>query len=226
MGSFARETTFTCCRTVTKTKPVKTIYTIGHSTIAEEKFVAWLRLHSIDVLLDVRSSPFSRHAPQFNRHTLSSWLDASRVKYYFGGKELGGRPSDRSLYEGGQVNYERMRQTEAFRTAVRRLVQMAKRHSVVLLCAEAEPLECHRFLLVSRVLHAAGYAVEHILPGGAAEPHAATERRLVRVAGLAQPDFFAASDDVLQKAYHIQSERFAFRGMPAVAEPSWSEGAP
>jgi uncharacterized protein (DUF488 family) len=210
---------------VTKTKPVQTIYTIGHSTTPEEKFIAWLQPHGIDVLLDVRSSPFSKHAPQFNRRALSNWLDAAQVKYFFGGKELGGRPSDRSLYQGGQVSYQRMSGTEGFRLALRRLVQMAKRHSVVLLCAEAEPLECHRFLLISRVLHAAGYSVKHILPGGTAEPHEASERRLVRIAGLSQPDFFAVTDDVLQRAYDFQAERFAFRGQPAMPELSWMEGA-
>src|SRR5207247_4472917 len=130
-------------------KPLRPIYTIGHSTTPEDKFVTWLKARDIDVLLDVRSSPFSRHAPQFNRPALADWLASAGVKYVFGGRSLGGRPTDQALYEFGRVSYKRMSKTTEFLAGLKRLVLLARTHSVALLCAEAEPLECHRFLLVS-----------------------------------------------------------------------------
>lgn len=200
------------------------IYTIGHSTTSKEKFLASLKALDVDMLLDVRSSPYSRHAPQFNRQAITEWLAAAGMKYVFGGKSLGGRPTDQSLYEFGRASYQRMSRATVFLTGLRRLVVLARRHSIALLCAEPDPLECHRFLLISRALHGSGISVTHILPDGSTETHEAAERRLIRVAGLSQADLFSVSEDAIEKAYEIQEDRFAFRSQPLVSEPSWSDG--
>ncbi len=198
---------------------LRRIFTVGHSTTSQDTVVAWLKSHDVDVLLDVRSSPFSRYAPQFNRPALAEWIAFAGMRYVFGGKSLGGRPEDESMYEHGRASYSRMSKSHSFAAALRRLVVLAKAHSVALLCAEPDPLECHRFLLVSRVLHLNGIGVTHILPGGLAEEHADAERRMVRTLGLSQGNLFDVTTDVIRSAYEIQEGRFAFRSAAYANRP-------
>lgn len=157
---------------------------------------------------------------------MADWLGLAGVRYIFGGKSLGGRPADQALYEFGRASYQRMSKTAVFIAGLRRLVVLARTHSVALVCAEADPLECHRFLLISRVLHAEGIGVTHILPGGSTESHEAGERRLVSVVGLSQSDLFNTANDAMQKAYELQEDRFAFRSQPPISEPSWPDASP
>jgi uncharacterized protein (DUF488 family) len=192
-------------------KTYHSIYTIGHSTLPESIFLEFLQRRSVEILIDVRSSPYSRRAPQFNRSTMANWLAASGMKYLFAGKALGGRPSDPAMYVAGAVSYERMAASDSFLLALRSLVRMTRQWTAALMCAESDPLECHRFLLISRVLGEKGFEVAHILRGGSVEPQPEAERRLLAVTGLAQAELFGSRDDVLPKAYAIQADRFGFR---------------
>ncbi|MCC7054867.1 MAG: DUF488 domain-containing protein [Gemmatimonadaceae bacterium] len=196
----------------------KCIYSIGHSLHRIEHFTALLHRHSVDVVLDVRSSPYSRRAPQFNRQSLQQSLAAAGIKYSFGGLSLGGRPSDRAVYVGNQVDYELVAQTVSFINGVRRVGRAARHASIALLCAESDPLECHRFLLIGRALHVMGFDVQHILANGNLESHSAGEQRLLAAAGLEQIDVFSSVDDSFKLAYKRQAQRFAFAGpMPELS---------
>lgn len=186
------------------------IYTIGHSTHAEDRFEGLLLRSEIDVVLDVRSTPYSRHAPHYNRPYLQSWLSRVGVKYSFAGRTLGGRPENPALYVGAQVSYELVASTESFVTSLRRIALGARSARVALLCAEVDPIECHRFLLVGRALHARWFDVRHILPDGRLESHSEAERRMLEATGLEQADAFSAADDALTVAYDRQARRFAF----------------
>ncbi|MCX7630433.1 MAG: DUF488 domain-containing protein [Geminicoccaceae bacterium] len=122
-----------------------TIYTIGHSNHPLEKFLELLEEHAIEVLVDVRSQPFSRYVPHFNKPELEKALARKGIRYLFMGRELGGRPNDRSLYdEEGGVDYEKLSETPSFREGLARLIREAQKHRIACMCAEEDPAKCHR----------------------------------------------------------------------------------
>ena len=190
----------------------ETIYSLGHSLHKIDHFSSLLQRLSVEVVLDVRSSPYSRRAPQFNRQSLQQSLTALGIKYSFGGRSLGGRPSEPSVYVGNQVDYELVAQWEPFVSSVRRVGRGASHASVALLCAEADPIECHRFLLIGRALRGQGFDVQHILANGTLESHSEGEQRLLAVGGLEQIDVFNSVEDSFKLAYKRQAKRFAFAG--------------
>ncbi len=135
------------------------IFTVGHSTHSAELFLALLRQHQVVAVADVRSSPFSQFNPQFNREPLEQCLKANGIRYVFLGKELGARSEDRSCYLDGRVQYGRLAQTPLFQSGLDRVLQGAAKYRVALMCAEKEPLECHRTLLVAKALAERGQPV-------------------------------------------------------------------
>jgi uncharacterized protein (DUF488 family) len=153
------------------------VYTIGHSNHPIERFLELLRGAGITAVADVRSIPYSRRWPQFGRPRLERTLTASGIAYVYLGAELGGRPADPALLRDGKPDYERMAAAPAFRGGIDRVIDGARRYRIALMCAEREPLECHRSLLVSRQLRARGLAPLHILADGSIEPDDITEQR-------------------------------------------------
>lgn len=144
------------------------IWTIGHSNHTFERFAELLQSEGIEFVVDVRSYPYSRIAPQFNREELEVALCQIGARYVFLGEELGGRPSREEHYdERGRARYDRMAEEPAFRAAVARLLSGCRDHRVALLCSEGQPQECHRRLLVGKVLANHGVQLRHILPDGA-----------------------------------------------------------
>ncbi len=195
-----------------------TILTIGHSKHSLEEFAALLKQHGVTALADVRSAPFSRFHPQFNKDTLSNELKARGIKYVFLGRELGARSDDPSCYDKGRVQYARLARTEAFRKGIERLRRGAAEHRIACMCAEKEPLECHRTLLVARALAAEGVEVAHIHADGTLERHAAAMERLLDIAGLPRQDLFRSRDDLLADALARQEERVAYVDARMAAE--------
>src|SRR4051812_3181206 len=116
-----------------------TVYTVGHSTHTIEKFLDLLERNGVTAIADVRSSPFSRHNPQFNKDALSAELKKRGITYVFVGKELGARSDDPSCYEGGKVRYARLAQTSIFKAGIDRMLTGAQKYRVALMCAEKEP---------------------------------------------------------------------------------------
>ena len=164
------------------------ILTIGHSNHALEKFIELLRRHRVNALADVRSAPYSRFNPQFNREPLAASLKAEGIAYVYLGRELGGRPGDRGCYDNeGRVLYDRVAATETFRSGLERVVDGAARFRIALMCAEKEPLHCHRTLLVAHELDRHGVGVAHIHADGRMESHAEAMDRLIELTGL-RPD--------------------------------------
>jgi uncharacterized protein (DUF488 family) len=186
------------------------VFTIGHSTQSVERFVALLKQHGVTAVADVRSKPYSRMNPQFNRGELRETLRESGVAYVFLGKELGARSEDRSCYLDGKVQYGRLAQTELFRHGLDRVLEGARGFRIALMCAEKEPLECHRTILVARHLEAPGVEIRHILGDGRVESHADTMDRLVRQLHLPESDMFSSRQDIVAEAYRIQEERVAY----------------
>ncbi len=191
-----------------------TVYTIGHSSHSVEQLIALLRQHSITALADVRSQPYSRLHPQFNREAFKATLQRAGIAYVFLGDELGARSSDPSCYQDGRVQYDRIARTEGFRQGLQRVVDGSHTYRVALMCAEKEPLDCHRTILVARHLAARGVPVQHILVDGTLESHPDTVQRLVRELRIAPPDMFRSPEQVEAEAYDRQGVRIAYR-LPA-----------
>jgi uncharacterized protein (DUF488 family) len=161
-------------------------------------------------LADVRSAPFSRFNPQFNKDALERDLKLHGISYVFLGRELGARSSDPSCYENGRVQYARLARTDKFRQGVERVTRGAQRRRIALLCAEREPLECHRTLLVARALDEQGVSVAHILGDGGLETHRDAMERLLDVTGLPRQDLFRSREELISDALARQEEKIAY----------------
>lgn len=196
------------------------VFTIGHSTHSLEAFVALLKQHGVTALADVRSAPFSRFNPQFNREALERSLKAEGIKYVFLGRELGARSDDRSCYESGRVQYARLARTDVFKHGIERVIRGTEEHRVALMCAEKEPLDCHRTLLVARALDKQGIGVAHILGDGRLEAHGDAMQRLLDVTGLPREDLFRSREELIAQALARQEERVAYVDEKLAAEAS------
>jgi uncharacterized protein (DUF488 family) len=187
------------------------LFSIGHSNIPAERFVALLRDSGSDAIADIRSTPFSRRFPWFSGKALAATLAQHGMAYLPYGEGLGGRPADASLYRDGVADYEAMAQRPEFLAALDRLIADAARHRVCLMCAEREPLDCHRCLLVTRALAERGLAVGHILHDGTVEPHTATEQRLLTLCPQADDLFVTGQRERLAAAYRHRARAVAYR---------------
>jgi uncharacterized protein (DUF488 family) len=144
------------------------IWTIGHSNHTLQRFTELLAAEGIDVVVDVRSYPYSRIAPHFNREQLDVAIRGAGRRYLFLGDELGGRPSQDEHYDDhGHACYALMAEQLAFQKAIQRLLSGCRERRVALLCSEGQPRDCHRRLLVGKVLAEHGVQLRHILPSGA-----------------------------------------------------------
>lgn len=188
------------------------VFTVGHSTHSADRFLGLIREHQITAVCDVRSRPYSRMNPQFNRETLKGTLRAHRVAYVFLGAELGARSDDPSCYAHGKVQYERLACTALFQQGLTRVQEGMKSHCIALMCAEREPLECHRTILIARCLTRLGVDVAHIHADGRAEAHADALSRLVSMLKLRDHDLFRSREDMLAEAYRLQADRIAYSG--------------
>ncbi|MCY4140137.1 MAG: DUF488 domain-containing protein [Rhodobacteraceae bacterium] len=188
---------------------VLSILTIGHSNHTMEMFLQLLDRHHVSALADVRSAPYSRFNPQFNREQLAKCLKNSRIEYVYLGRELGGRSDDPSCYEHGRIRYDRLSRTPSFHEGLKRLVRRAEEYDIALMCAEKEPLHCHRTLLVGHELNKMhGVDVTHILPDGRLEPHKDTMNRLLaKFKHLREEDWFKSRDERISDAIAFQTER-------------------
>jgi uncharacterized protein (DUF488 family) len=204
------------------------LFSVGHSNHDIAAFLQLLRQAGISAVADVRSSPFSQRLPQFNRPDLEAALRSQGMSYVFLGDLLGGRPAQADLYDDeGRVDYERVRATEFFRRGLDRLVQETEQFTVTMLCAEEDPLDCHRGLMIAPALMERGLAPRHLRRDGRIETTPEMEQRLLAVTGVGAgilDGLFAASvsaeerQEMLAEAYRLQARRKAFRFRPSGSE--------
>ena len=144
------------------------IFTVGHSNHSIEEFVALLLTHGVQMLVDVRSQPYSRYSPHFNRDALAAALTAAGIRYQFMGDSLGGRPQQADLYDPGEdrPNYARQRATPLYQEGVRQLLEGAGQQPTAIMCSEGDPAHCHRSLLIGPSLFALDVVVLDIYPDG------------------------------------------------------------
>lgn len=144
------------------------LYTIGHGTRPAEEFLRLLKTHAISYLIDVRSRPYSRYNPQYNRERLQQFLQQECITYVFMGDILGGKPKDPLCYDNNnRVDYAKIKNSTFFKAGIERLKNAyIKNLKAAIMCSESKPLECHRTHLTSKVLHEENILITHITEKG------------------------------------------------------------
>jgi uncharacterized protein (DUF488 family) len=186
------------------------IFTIGYATFSIEYFVDALRKYSITAVADVRSAPYSRFKPEFKKNTIKKTLRENHIEYIFLGKHCGARAEDPSCYIGGKLNYALLKESENFQKGIKRILSGMQNYRIALMCAEKDPLNCHRTFLICRSLRSHPVTIKHILENDTLEEHAVTEKRLLKLYKLDQQDIFHSSSDLLEQAYDRQCEKITF----------------
>jgi uncharacterized protein (DUF488 family) len=166
--------------------------------------------HGITALCDVRSSPYSRFVPRFNRESIKAEAVMRGIAYLYLGAELGPRSADRTCYENGKVQYQRLAARDIFQQGFGRLRKAMEAQRAALMCAEKDPLTCHRMILLCRNLTGDDIVIRHILEDGSLEDNRDTERRLMRLWKIDPADLFSTEADRIQRAYDRQAERIAY----------------
>lgn len=186
------------------------VYTVGHSTLLLTDFVRILVDNEITALADVRSSPYSGFNPQFNKEKLGNELSARNIMYVFIGNKLGARSADPACYKDGQVQFDRLAETTAFKNGIERIEKGASRYRIALMCAERDPLECHRTILVARELEKNDMEIRHILSSGQIESHEDAMDRLIGMHGLDNGDLFRSREEIKNEAFDKQAKVIAY----------------
>ncbi|MGK7939180.1 MAG: DUF488 family protein [Crocosphaera sp.] len=208
---------------------VNQLFTIGYSNLEINLFISFLKQHNITALADVRSAPYSKYRPNFNKDNLKNNLLNSGIQYVFLGQELGARPQDKSCYIDGKALYENIAKTELFYQGIDRIIKGSHSYNIALMCAEKDPITCHRSILVCQHLKQFTLEINHILQDGSLESHQQLEDRLLKIHNLSpsankqpiQLSLFdtlptqATSDslspeEALKEAYRKQGEKIAY----------------
>lgn len=188
------------------------LFTIGHSTQTIDEFLSRLHQHGITALADVRSHPYSSYTPHFNREELSQQLVTVGIKYVFLGKELGARREESQCYDGDRAEYHRIAVLPAFRDGLARLRYGAKQFRIALMCAEKEPIDCHRTILICRHIRDK-FSIKHIHADGSIERHEDLERRLVQQMGVSRTLFEPnlTDEELILRAYDERALEIAYQ---------------
>jgi len=185
------------------------LFTIGHSTHTIDKFIFMLQQHDIDTIVDVRSVPYSRFNPQYNQENLKAKLKANGICYVFMGQELGAKYEDESLlFDDGKVDFKKVQISENFLKGIERLKKGTyKGYSISLMCSEKNPIECHRFGLVSEHLSKNDFEIAHITPN---EVTSQKELELKLMEKYKLGGLFADTKESLAEAYKLLNQDIAY----------------
>ena len=204
---------------------MKEIFTIGYSTYSLESFLRVLEKYSINAIADVRSIPYSKFKPDFNRDFLEGYLSKKKMAYVFLGDNCGARINAPECYVDGKADYHLIAEHPTFREGLKRLRSgINNKYRIVLMCAEADPVNCHRSILVCRNLRFSEIRIKHILKDGSVEDHQKTEKRLMNLFNLYQPNLFKTESDRLEDAYALQGEKISYRGDGDLEEKNLTGG--
>lgn len=200
-----------------------TVFTIGHSNLELEEFLSLLSRHGVQMVCDVRSRPASFRFPQFNRDAFEANVRNAGYKYEFLGESLGGRPEDSRVYQSnGVVDYFIRRKARDFTDGVDRVVEISRTQSIAVMCAEEDPLHCHRFLMICPELLERGVMPVHIRRGGVLESQREAEDRLLALNDLtaftSDSLFVTERSFALEDALRRQAQGHAFRMNPEQME--------
>ncbi|MGF7118599.1 DUF488 family protein [Methanobacterium oryzae] len=142
------------------------IYTIGHSNITSKSFINILNQFKIKIVVDIRSSPYSKYITYFNRENIKKTLREKGIRYIFLGDYVGGKPKALKYYEDGKVNYDLIRESARYKDGIDRIIELNKNNNIVLMCSEEDPFSCHRHNLITQTLLKQGLDVIHVRKEG------------------------------------------------------------
>ena len=188
----------------------KVIHTIGYAPHTIDSFIATLKKFNITAIADVRSLPYSKFKPEFNRENLKKDLINNCIEYVFLGDNIGARIKAPECYKNGQADYELISKHHLFQEGIERLLKGMGNFSIALMCAEKDPINCHRTILICKYLKKYQIKIYHIIDAHTYEDHAKTELRLMRLFHLEQPDLFMKDSERLEEAYYRQEEKIAY----------------
>lgn len=193
---------------------IMTIYSIGHSTHAIDYFLHLLHSHGINCIVDVRSIAASRFNPQYNKKALQRSLKENNILYMHFEKEFGARQTDPALINNsGQVDFEKVRQSKYFRDGVERLKEaINKGYTIALMCAEADPLDCHRFGMITPALKEAGLEVQHILKNHSLISNQELEHQLIEKfrKRLPKDNLYTNREEILKIAFNLLNHKIGY----------------
>ena len=190
---------------------MKNLYTIGYAAFDSiEAFIKALKINNIEVIADVRSIPKSSYRPEFSKDYLQKRLKDNSIKYVFLGDNCGARIDDPACYVNGQVNYDKIKETTTFKQGLERILNGLNKYAISLLCAEKDPIFCHRDILVCRNLKPYDVNIQHVISEKKIELNLMTESRLLKYLKLDTDDFFMSYEDRLNLAYDKQGNKIAF----------------
>lgn len=198
------------------------LYTVGHSNRSLDEFIALLKQHEVPTVADVRSQPTSARFPYFSADPLKTRLQDEGLEYLFWGDELGARRQEPEAYSGGQAKYPLIAKTFGFQAGLDQLRLALAERPVVLLCAEKDPLTCHRMILVCRQLRDE-FDIVHLIDDHTTETQEECEMRLLEMLDLPTRDLFRDEAEMLADAYDQQGERIAYRAGTPSEIWSWDD---
>jgi len=197
---------------------LKQLYTIGHSIYEMEDFILLLKKNGINTIVDVRSTPYSKFASQYNRETLKYYLKENKIFYIFMGDLLGARYEDKSLlFDDGKVNFKKVQEIKSFQDGITRLDKgITKGYNISLMCSEKEAFDCHRFGLVSEFLTKNRIEVNHIYPDKVVSQKI-LEQQLLKKYDKKLPKVDLFNPDITENlqiklAYELRNRDIAYNG--------------
>ena len=204
------------------TEYVHPVMTIGHSNHEMDFFLDLLQDHRVSIIADVRSVPYSRYCPHFNKNSLEAVLKKSGIGYMFLGREFGARVDDPSCFLDGRIQYALLAKRPEFLMGIKTVKDQIRHNRIALMCAEEDPVVCHRSILVARRLEREGVRVEHIRRDGQVETHDSLNTRLLESTGLHRGEgsqlelgLFGKpiqdKDHLLTEAYNLQEDKIAYK---------------
>lgn len=189
---------------------MKTLYTIGYSDFSIESFIATLKKNKINAVVDVRSQPYSKYKSEFNREILKDELNKQKIYYVFLGEYCGARTNDQKCYINAHVDYKLLAQTENFQNGIKRILKGLEMYTLTLMCAEKDPITCHRTILICRNLKQKKVTIKHIISENQIENHEDSEKRLLKLFKIDEKSLFFDYDQLLNEAYDLQGKKIAY----------------
>lgn len=191
------------------------LYTIGYSSFTPLDFIHMLKQNNINALADVRTLPYSRYHNEYNAENLKNLLKKNNIFYVPLGKECGARPEDSNCYVDGCVVFEKLAQTQLFQIGLRRLMTGLQKYTIAIMCAEEDPITCHRYILVAHELAKLDndISIINILPEGVLEDSTKSDKRLLHMFHLDHeelPGMGRNYQERLNDAYALQAKKIAY----------------
>ena len=202
------------------------LFTIGYSPHTLDSFLSILKKYQISALADVRSSPYSQFKPEFNKNSLKDFLKEHKIAYVFLGDHCGARVEDPSCYVNGKVDYKLVAENQKFKEGLERIKKGLENFRIALMCAEKDPVSCHRMILICRsLLKSDDINIIHIIDFKNVLTQSECEARLLKLFKLDQPEFFRDVNDQIAEAYERQAEKIAYVAETAADYTEDNEGS-